>query len=60
MTIRDLINLKREPGKNRAPWLLKVRSSTGFIIGAVWMSTFTVCESLVLYSSKSPTETQLK
>ncbi|KGO77023.1 Major facilitator superfamily domain, general substrate transporter [Penicillium italicum] len=41
MTMGDLPNLKRESGGKRAPWLLKFRSSTGFIIGAVWMSTFT-------------------
>ncbi|KAJ5143792.1 uncharacterized protein N7515_002579 [Penicillium bovifimosum] len=39
--MRDLSKFKRAPGGKRAPWLLKFRSSTGFIIGAVWMSTFT-------------------
>ncbi|KAJ6012090.1 hypothetical protein N7522_002445 [Penicillium canescens] len=32
---------KKGPGGTRRPWLLKLRSSTTFIIGAVWMSTFT-------------------
>ncbi|KAJ5542350.1 hypothetical protein N7535_004770 [Penicillium sp. DV-2018c] len=39
--MRDLSKFKRVPGTKRPPWLLKFRSSTGFIIGAVWMSTFT-------------------
>ncbi|KAJ5373125.1 hypothetical protein N7517_005131 [Penicillium concentricum] len=42
MTIGNLSNLKRKPGGKRAPWLLKCRSSTSFIIAAVWMSTFTI------------------
>lgn len=61
MAMSNLSNLKRESGGKRAPWLLKFRSSTGFIIGAVWMSTFTVRESLVA-SLINPqlTETQLE
>ncbi|KAJ5194180.1 hypothetical protein N7491_001515 [Penicillium cf. griseofulvum] len=42
MTMGDLSNFKRKPRGKRAPWLLKFRSSTSFIIGAVWMSTFTI------------------
>ncbi|KAJ5787538.1 hypothetical protein N7457_002528 [Penicillium paradoxum] len=42
MTLRDLSNFKKTPGGKRAPWLLKFRSSTWFIVGAVWMSTFTI------------------
>ncbi|KAJ5352918.1 hypothetical protein N7452_001892 [Penicillium brevicompactum] len=38
--MRDLERFKRTRRKRR-PWLLSIRSSTSFIIGAVWMSTFT-------------------
>lgn len=38
---RMLLDLAEHNG--HAPWLLQLRSSTGFIIATVWMSSFTVC-----------------
>lgn len=29
--------------EHERPWLLRLRSSTGFIVATVWMSNFTVC-----------------
>lgn len=61
MNMRDLSKFKRMPGGKRPPWLLKFRSSTGFIISAVWMSTFTVCQSPISCSGcLRLTETQLR
>ncbi|CAG8070093.1 unnamed protein product [Penicillium salamii] len=41
MNTCDLKRFKRTRIKKR-PWLLKIRSSTSFIVAAVWMSTFTI------------------
>ncbi|OJJ46684.1 hypothetical protein ASPZODRAFT_2000289 [Penicilliopsis zonata CBS 506.65] len=44
------IAVLRSPG-DRPPWMLKLRSSTGFIIATVWMSCFT---EFVLYAMIVP------
>jgi hypothetical protein len=42
------MSLASEDGPKR-PWLLRLRSSTGFIAATVWMSNFTVRSLFLAY-----------